>query len=143
MPQAIDRYHDLRGVGGLSPYEIVFGRYRPLGNIPYTPERDCEDAQQFFKRMREIDEGVCTVLNELHDKRAAQVNKRRAGADIFCPGDLVWYRRPERSGHKLDSRWLGKAVVLGREGESSYLIQTKPDGELKAHTSFLKKMGGG
>ena len=48
LPLVVDRIHDLVGETGYSPYEIVFGRSRPLGNLPYRPERFCEDAQQFF-----------------------------------------------------------------------------------------------
>ena len=50
----------------------------------------------------------------------------------------MFYRRPEGSGSKLDSRWLGPAVVLAREGEWSYLIQVKENATMKAHRSFLK-----
>ena len=40
LPQALDRLHDAKGQCGLSPYEILFGRSRPLGNIPYEPDKD-------------------------------------------------------------------------------------------------------
>ncbi len=44
----IYRIHDIPGVTGLSPYQILFGWDRPLANIPYQNPRECEDAQQFF-----------------------------------------------------------------------------------------------
>ena len=53
-------------------------------------------------------------------------------------GTKVWYRRPEGSGDKLDSRWLGPAIVKGREGARSYVIELKPDMQMKVHRSFLK-----
>ena len=37
LPQTLDQYHDVPNLSGLSPYQIVFGRHRPLGNVPYTP----------------------------------------------------------------------------------------------------------
>ena len=37
LPQSLDRYHDVPNLSGLSPYQIVFGRHRSLGNVPYTP----------------------------------------------------------------------------------------------------------
>ena len=57
----------------------------------------------------------------------------------FKSGDTVYYRRPEGSGNKLDSRWLGPAVVINREGENSYNIEVKEGAIIKAHRSFLKK----
>jgi hypothetical protein len=48
LPAVLDRIHDIPGETGLSPYQILFGRDRPLINIPYQPPRECEDAQQFF-----------------------------------------------------------------------------------------------
>ncbi len=39
MPQVLDRLHDTPGEGGLSPYQILFGRERPLAAIPYTPRK--------------------------------------------------------------------------------------------------------
>ena len=38
LPIALDRTHDFKGVTGLSPSEILFGRERPLANAPYVPE---------------------------------------------------------------------------------------------------------
>ena len=35
LPRALRIHHDLVGATGISPYEIVFGRPRPLGGIPY------------------------------------------------------------------------------------------------------------
>ena len=37
LSQTLDRYHDVPNLSGLSPYQIIFGRHRPLGNVPYTP----------------------------------------------------------------------------------------------------------
>jgi hypothetical protein len=39
LPQILDRLHDTPGEGGLSPYQILFGRERPLASLPYTPHR--------------------------------------------------------------------------------------------------------
>ena len=38
----------MKGEGGFSPYEILFGWERPLGGIPYELLKECEDAQQLF-----------------------------------------------------------------------------------------------
>ena len=60
------------------------------------------------------------------------------GSLVSHVGDQVWYRRLERSGHKLDTRWLGKAFITARESESSYVIEIRPGSKLKVHASFLK-----
>jgi hypothetical protein len=135
LPAALDRIHDTPGESGLSPYQIVFGRDRPLANKPYEPPRECEDAQQFFERMKKIDKQVADKLNEMHKKEVDKVNLAREELTPFKVGDLIYYRRPEKSGSKLDSRWIGPAVVRAREGESSYVIEIKEGVEMKAHRS--------
>ena len=66
LPKTLDRYHDVPNLSGLSPYQIVFGRHRPLVNVPYTPVSQCEDARDFFARMKEIDLAVSQKMEELH-----------------------------------------------------------------------------
>ena len=125
-PQTVDRYHDVSNLSGLSPYQIVFGRHRPLGNVPYTPSSQCEDARDFFTRMKEIDLAVSQKVEELHARVEAKMASQLKSSLVFHVGDLVWYRQPERSGHKIDTRWLGKALVIARESESSYVIEIRP-----------------
>ena len=138
LPAVVDRYHDIPGESGLSPYQTLFGRERPLANLPYLPPKECEDANQFFKRMKEIDKSVAKLLNDLHQKQVEKINQKRQDPQPFQPGDMVYYRRPEGSGSKLDSRWLGPAVVVAREGNRSYLVQIREGVTIKAHLSFLK-----
>ena len=88
--------------------------------------------------MKEIDEKVARVLNELHERRAARENSSRSQAAEFCPGQKVWYRRPEGSGDKLDSRWLGPAMITNRIGQHSYEVQVGEENFLTAHASYLK-----
>jgi len=66
LPRVLDRIHDLPGETGLSPYEILFGRTRPLSGLPLPVPHECEDAMQFFKRMADTDEKVARQLNETH-----------------------------------------------------------------------------
>ena len=138
LPAALNHIHNTPGVIGLSPCQILFGREKALGNIPYTPSRENEDAQTFFARMKEIDEKVARVLNEVHKKRAAKENSSRTRAAKVRPGQKVWYRRPEGSGNKLDSRWLGPALITKRIGQNSYEVQVGEENFLTAHTSYLK-----
>ena len=69
LPIVIDRIHDTIGESGYSPYEIVFGRQRPLANLPYEPVHECEDAISFFNRQERIDKEVANILQEKHKKR--------------------------------------------------------------------------
>ena len=138
LPRVLDRIHDLKGQAGLSPYEILFGRPRPLANLPYDPPKECEDANQFFARMQEIDVRVAKVLNKLHKETMEKRSEGRGKPKPFAPGDKCWYRRPENSGNKLDSRWLGPVEIVTREGKHSYTILVKPGLEIKAHRIFLK-----
>jgi hypothetical protein len=138
LPQALDRIHDTPGESGLSPFQILFGRHRPLGGLPYEPLRDCEDSRSFFSRQREIDLVVASKMNNLHAEQCSRANRGLDGWEVLGVGDLVWYLRPPDSGTKLDSRWLGPCKVIAREGVHSYLIETKPGHIMKAHRKALK-----
>ncbi len=52
LHRALLYLHDRVGEGGLSPYKIVMGRERPLAGIPYTPERECQEAQDYSIKFR-------------------------------------------------------------------------------------------
>ena len=85
-----------------------------------------------------MDENVAKVLNHMHEVQAKRVNKDRREMEALNVGTRVWYKRPEGTGEKLDSRWIGPGIVRGREGDKSYLVEVKPGVEMKAHRSFLK-----
>ena len=89
-------------------------------------------------RMKEVDLAVSQKLNELPARVEAKMKSQLKGYLVFHVGDQVWYRRPERSGHKRHTRWLGKAVVTSKECESSYVIEIRPGSKMKVHASFLK-----
>ena len=42
LPQLLDRIHDTPGEAGLSHYQILFGRKRPLAGVPYEPPVECK-----------------------------------------------------------------------------------------------------
>ena len=50
----------------------------------------------------------------------------------------MWYRRPEESGARVDSRWLGPSVVIKRVGESSFEVEVKDGKVVVAPAMFLK-----
>ena len=139
LPQVVDRIHDVPGEGGYTPYQIIFGRDRPLGGVPYSPPRFSEDAEDFIQRIKDVEESVARKLNEKHRKQAEQVNKGRKDAPRLKPGDKVWYRRPEGTGEKTDSRWLGPGVVVEQVGQGSYRVQVEEDRVVEAPEKFLKR----
>ena len=139
LPQAIRHYKNAINDSGLSPYQILFGRDRLEAGVPYQPAQECETAQGFFIRMAQIDAEVTKNFNELHKKQQDRINAKRKPRTPFKVGDKVWaLRPPPLQGHKLESWWLGPAVVLARVGNSSYRIQHKESETWDVHMDFLK-----
>ena len=77
--------------------------------------------------MEALGEQVARTLNEIHEADAARINSRRKRLPALPIGVKVWYRRPEGTGTKNDTRWVGPAEVLSREGEDSYTISKGPN----------------
>ena len=138
LPATLRHIHDAPGESGLSPYQIVFGRNRIVGSIPYRPETENEDAHAFFDRMKAIDNQVARVLEQKHTARAARDNVGRPEPREYKPGDKVWYRRPEGSGEKLDTRWIGPCLVLRKVSRLGYEIQVTDQVIMSANAQYLK-----
>ena len=138
LPRVLDRLHDTPGEGGLSPYQILFGRNRPLAGVPYEPPHCCEDAVDFFHRMAEVDVKVAARLNGLHAQQVARTNAGRKSGEDLRVGDKVWYLRPPDAGNKLDTKWIGPVPIVAREGEHSYVVETKPGHRVSALRKALK-----
>jgi len=68
LPTVLRVIHDTPGESGLSPYEIVFGRHRPLASLPYRPLRQAEDAVEFFERVEEMRKKVADKMKTLQKK---------------------------------------------------------------------------
>ncbi len=79
LPRALLYLHDRVGEGGLSPYQILMGRKRPLAGIPYTPERECIEAQDFFDQITNIDQLVANNLDGEHIMALHRHNSRIKG----------------------------------------------------------------
>ena len=93
--------------------------------------------------MKFIDERVASIMNEKHAKDVEGITNNGSNSHFSAWGIRYGTGDQKKSGHKLDSRWLGSAVVTGREGEHSYVIQVKPEVSMKAHRNFLKPHRGG
>jgi FAD/FMN-containing dehydrogenase len=112
LPRALRTLHDSAGPSGLSPFQVLFGRERWYGGVPYQPPTRAEDAVAFFERMQDIDHRVAKILNEEHAKTAETVNKRRKELPELEINDKVWYLRPRtRTGEKLETYGIGPCVV--------------------------------
>ena len=86
LPHVLDVIHDTVGEGGYTPYQIVFGRERPMSGFPYQPSKRSEDAECFFKRMGTLRKAVADTLNKHHEKWA---HYSKEPERAFKPGDLV------------------------------------------------------
>jgi hypothetical protein len=140
LPRALQHLHDLPGVTGLSPYEVVYGgRQRSVGDIPYQPQHESPDAVEWLRKGRELDKVVSQHLAKEHRTRAAAANKYRKERPKYSPGQKVWVLRPRKLGSdKMQSWWLGPCPVLRREGEDSYVVEIKPGKEFPVHATHLK-----
>ena len=89
--------------------------------------------------MKKQDTLVSELLNELHRKREQSRTEHFQPPAPFKKGDKVWYLRPEKTGDKLSSRWLGPATVESQVGDSSYVIWIKLDKSMSVHRRFLNE----
>ena len=69
--------------------------------MPYAPASKCEDAQDFFLRMKEVDLAVSQKVNELHARVEAKMKSQLKGSLVFHVRAHVWYRRPKKVGSNL------------------------------------------
>jgi hypothetical protein len=140
LQKVVQQMNDSPARHGLSPYEVLYGRHRWTAGVPYKAPTMMEDAVEFFARQRKVDEHVATTLNKLHQTQSDLINRRRKELSEFKAGDRVWYLRPpRRAGEKLESYWLGPAVVLEGRGQSSYLIQLEETRQQEVHRCQLKE----
>ena len=104
LPRALRVYHDRVGETGYSPYQLVYGRDRPVQGLPYEPLRHCEEAIDYLHRMHDLDTLVAIKLNELHAQHTETHNRTVPEKTRYQPGDRVWVLRPKQvGGHKLET----------------------------------------
>ena len=140
LPRALQVIHDRPGESGLSPYQILHGRHRPMAGIPHDPVGEAEDAVTYFQRQDEVARKVADWLNRHHEKREQQTNRRRSSMSPLKPGDLVWYLRPRgRTGDKLETWWEGPCKVVAQVAEHSYEVEVREGRVQAVHGSQLKR----
>ena len=116
--------------------------------IPYTSPTISEDAQKFVERIQEVEQKIAETLDRKHQKQAEQINKGRMDPPRFSVDEKVWYRRPEGTGEKTESRWLGPGLIVEQVGHGSYRVKIEENRIIEAPIKFLKKyiedpVGGG
>ena len=95
LPRALRLRHDLPNPEtGLSPYQLLFGRERPLGSLPYSIPRANPDAEEFLDGIKKIDEFVLGVLHKNLQDEEAKINRSRPLRDNFKVNDWVWVQKP-------------------------------------------------
>ena len=78
LPRASRIHHDtVDPIMGMTPYQAMFGRERPLGGLPGDLEKECPEATEFFEHMAETDRAIAKKMETAHEKIARQVNGRR------------------------------------------------------------------
>ena len=140
LQRAVRMLHDVPGPSGLSPYQILYGRDRPYAGVPYEPPRAWPDAVAFFEQQKAVDSQVAHALNDLHERQAKLVNKRRRELRALVPGQKIWWIRPKgRTGDKLDTEWVGPCTIVQRVGEHSYVVRTREGHQIDVHRCHLKE----
>ena len=118
----------------------MFGRDSASQVIPYTPERECEDAVLFFERMQKIHSEVAQAIMAHHQAQAAARNATQVERESYQIGDLVWVLKSHTmsSQAKLEPIWRGPLKIHQRTGHHSYVVQDKAGACLSVHVDWLK-----
>ncbi len=102
------------------------GRDRPLAGIPYTPERNFPEAQDYFDHIEKIDKLVAENLNQGHQQTKDRHNSQIKSRPEFQVGDMVWVMKPKPiGGQKTQTFWVGPNTIISRSGQNSFTIITK------------------
>ena len=138
VQRVVQLHNESAGASGLSPYEILYGRHQQMAGVPYEEPRQVEDAVAFFARQAEVDQKVSKIMQEIHEKRMEQLNRRELPS--LHVGSRAWYLRPRgRPGEKLETYWIGPCKVVERRSEHSYVVEVEPGRLQEAHRSQLKE----
>ncbi len=139
LPKALRFIHDTPGESGFSPYEIVFGRQRSLGGIPYRPLLKAVDAQDWFARQKQLDEKIAKILNSRHEKQANKVNSKLVEPPPLKVGAVVWYCAEEGLvKDKLQPIWQGPGKIVEKRGKDSYVVELGLKNLQEAHRDQLR-----
>ncbi len=140
LPRALRIRHDLPDPRtGLSPYQLVFGRERPLAGLPYSTAQENADALEYLDHREKLDKAVAETIREELRKEEERINSTRKEVEPFSIGQWVWVYRPTAySGVKMQTMWMGPYSILRQEGEDTYVVAVGPRRELQVHVDQIK-----
>lgn len=114
---------------GMTPFFALLG-YHPRFNS-WTGSSGRPAADEFVRRIQEIQELLQENLVQAKDAQARFYNKDRRVATTYNPGDLVWLSRrnlkTRRPNNKLDVRRLGPFRVVRMVGSNAAELKLPPD----------------
>ena len=85
-----------------------------------------------------FDRKVASIMNPKNQRGIERLNQGRSPFPRLGVGDRAWFKRPEGSGTKLASRWIGPGLVVDQKGANSYKVEIERDRFLEVPTKFLK-----
>ncbi len=117
----------------------MLGRERPLTGLPYSPERESQEAQDYLDHIEAVDQLVAEHLKKRHQKTQERHDAKIKARPEFQVGDLVWIMKPKPiRGHKTQTYWVGPTTILSRAGQNSFTIATKEGDTRDVHIVQLK-----
>ena len=133
---ALKAHHYTPTPGGLSPHQILFGRY-PLGRgLPLSGDGLAMDAKEFFARQEAMARDIRQQLEKEHAER--QKSAPSSAAQKFRVGDPVWVIRPRPMGTHRTKNWFTPREVVRRIGEDTYRITVGHAQFQRHHESQLR-----
>ena len=92
-----------------------------------------------MEKMRAQDVLVAKKLQEVHEKRMAQVNFHRKELPPFEVGAKVWYQPEKKPGtDKLEPKMKGPCLIQKRVSQHGYVVEVAPGVLREAHRSQLR-----
>ena len=141
LPRVLRLMHDLPDPEtGVSPYQLVFGRERSLGGLPYLITRSHPEAEEFFDGIAKLDEFALKFLQKSVYQQELALNKRRPMLIDFKVGEWVFVQRPTAyAGPKMQTSWMGPYQLVARTGEHSFTVHINPKVAQEVHWDQIKK----
>ena len=140
LPRALRLRHDLPDPEtGFTPYQLLFGRERPLANLPFSIARANPDAEEFVDGIQKIDDFTGKILQKQLQDQEERINRSRSYRHDFAVGDWVWIQRPTAFvGPKIQTSWQGPYQITFRTGGKSFRIKISHNSEQEVHADQIK-----
>lgn len=111
---------------GHSPFYLNKG-YHPDTGINVRHEAHNENAEQFVKRMKQLQEEAQSALKAAHETMKRYYDRKRSTSFNFQVGDKVWLEgyniKTDRPMKKLEDKRYGPFKIVEKVGKSAYRLQ--------------------